>query len=56
MTVSVIAKLFQKISENFYTISFEYHRARRHLGCMNVLVYGRVCRPVCVTYIYIYIR
>ena len=38
MKVCVTAKLCQKVSESFYTICFEYHRAStRHLGCMTVL-------------------
>ena len=39
MKVCVITKyVCQKISESFYTMSFEYHRANiRHLGCINVL-------------------
>ena len=41
-------KVCQKVSESFYTISFEYHRASiPHLGCMNVLAYyARICGPV----------
>ena len=41
----------QKAIENFQTISFEYHRASvRHLGCINVLAYARVCSVVCMRY------
>ena len=42
----------QKVSESFYTMSFEYHRASiRHLGCMNVLAYARIiCVPVKMRY------
>ena len=44
---NLTANVFQKVSESFYTISFEYYRAGiRHLGCMNVLAYARICGPV----------
>ena len=45
------ANVCQKISESFYTISFEYHRAAiRHLGCMTVLAYARISGPVSMSY------
>ena len=42
----------RKVSESFYTMSFEYHRASiRNLGCMNVLAYARIiCVPVRMRY------
>ena len=52
MKVCVMAKLsLQKVSEIFYTLYFDYHRAKtRHLGCMNVLVHARICNPVSMRY------
>ena len=52
MKVCVIAKLsFQKVSESFYTKSFEYHRASiRHFGHLNVLAYARICVHVSMRY------
>ena len=41
------------LSESFYTISSEYHRASiRHLGCMTVLAYARIWAPVSMRYIH----
>ena len=42
-----------KLSESFYTVSFEYHCASiQHfdLGCMNVLPYVHIYGPVCMKY------
>ena len=51
MKESFTARVCQKVSESFYTISFEYHRAGiRHLGCMTVLAYAHIFGPVSMSY------
>ena len=48
---SFTANVCQKLSESFYRISFECHRAAiQHLGCMTVLAYARIFGPVSMSY------
>ena len=46
-----VNEVCQKVSDSFYTIYFECHRASiRHLGCMNALADVRICGPVSMRY------